>query len=115
MKHKTLSFLTLLFLITLSSCTDIKFDKEQWKSWDITEVDSHLRWDMVNDLINNYNLEGKTQEEIIELLGKPDNWEDNTQKHFYYDLGPCQRGIDFGSLDIEFKNGKVVKIEKFCN
>lgn len=115
MKHKTPPFLTLLFLIFLSSCTDVKFDTEKWKNWEISEWESHMRWDMVNDLIDNYNLEGKTQEEIINLLGKPDNWEENPQERFYYDLGPCRRGIDFGSLDIEFENGKVVNIKKSCS
>ncbi len=115
MSGKKILFSISFFLIVLSSCTDIRFDNQKWKNWDIKESDSHLRWDMVDDLIDNYNLEGKTRKEIIELLGRPDNGVASSAEHFYYDLGPCRRGIDFGSLNMEFKSGKVVKIEKHCS
>ena len=104
-----------LILLSLSSCTDNSFNSKKWKSWDIRESETNLRWDMANDLIENYNLKGKTQSEIIDLLGKPESNVQNPSDDYYYDLGPCRRGIDFGSLNIVFKNGRVIKIEKNCN
>lgn len=107
-------FYAISIVLILSSCTDINFDSKEWKKWDI-KTDTNLRWDMVDDLINNYNLKGKTEHEIKELLGEPESNVQNPSDDYYYDLGPCRRGIDFGSLNIEFKNGKVIKIEKTCN
>jgi hypothetical protein len=104
-----------LILLSLSSCTDIRFNSEKWKSWDNRESETNLRWDMANDLIENYNLKGKTQSEIIDLLGEPESNVQNPSNDYNYDLVPCRRGIDFGSLIIVFKNGRVIKIEKNCN
>ena len=70
---------------------------------------------MANDLINNYDLMDKSHDEILELLGKPGNDISNSEDEYYYDLGPCRRGIDFGSLHIEFKDGKVSLIKKYCH
>ena len=103
-----------LILLSLSSCTDVRFNSEKWKSWDIRES-TNLRWDMATDLIENHQLEGKTQSEIIDLLGKPESNVQNPSDDLYYDLGPCRRGIDYGGLTIVFKNGRVIKIEKSCN
>ena len=111
MKFKLAIF---LILLSLSSCSDISFNSEKWKGWNI-KSDTNLRWDMANDLIENHNLEGKTQSEIIDLLGEPESNVQNPSDDYYYVLGPCRRGIDFGSLIIVFKNGRVIKIEKSCN
>ena len=70
---------------------------------------------MANDLIDNYDQKGKTQNEIVRLLGEPGNGVSHSPEHFYYDLGPCRRGIDYGSLVITFNNGKVSDIEKHCH
>ena len=103
----------LLIFAILTSCTNTSFDSEKWKNWDGKE--SFVRWDMANDLIDRHSLKGKTHEEIEELLGKPGNGINSDSNHYYYDLGPCRRGIDFGSLYLDFKDDKVVQVEKHCN
>jgi hypothetical protein len=113
---KSLLFLTSLLLFSiLTACTDTNFDAEKWKSWNVQESDSNLRWDMANDLIENYELKGKSKKEIIALLGEPIGGMRNAGDVFSYDLGPCRRGIDFGGLYLTFFKGRVVKIEKTCN
>lgn len=101
--------------IVLSGCHDIDFDSEKWKNWIETESNMNMRWDMVDDLIDNYNLKGKSIEELEQLLGEAPLECPNKECVIYYNLGPCRRGIDYGSLMIEFKNGKVSNVEKYCN
>ncbi len=97
----------------MTSCSGKSFDSNKWKNWDGKE--SFIRWDMADDLINNQELRGKTQREIETLLGKPNNGQNSSADLFYYDLGPCRSGIDYGSLYIKFKDEKVVQVEKHCN
>lgn len=106
-------FIIILFL--LNSCTDISFDSEEWKNWKENESNMHMRWDMTDDLIQNYNLVGKTHQEIKELLGKPSSGVSNSKDDYLYDLGPCRSGIDYGTLYLEFKNDKVDLVKKSCN
>ncbi|PHR47039.1 MAG: hypothetical protein COA32_08945 [Fluviicola sp.] len=56
------------FLFILMSCTNRSFDSEKWKEWSYKGSDSFLRWDMADDLVDNYDLMGKTKKQIIELL-----------------------------------------------
>lgn len=81
------------------------FDSEKWKNWTELEAEWSLRWDMMNSLRNNHELNGKTRTEIIHLLGKPDS---ETNFNFRYYLGMSKRGINTGSLTIKFnQNGTV--------
>jgi hypothetical protein len=70
---------------------------------------------MSDDLIENYNLVGKPRNEILFLLGQPDNNLEGTEDEIFYDLGPCRRGIDFGALYIYFKTDTVIMVEKNCH
>jgi hypothetical protein len=45
------------------------FDSDKWKSWTMTEGEMTLRWDMTHDLQEEHQLDGMTEEQIIELLG----------------------------------------------
>jgi outer membrane protein assembly factor BamE (lipoprotein component of BamABCDE complex) len=86
-----------------------KFDSKLWKTADLnTENNMSLRWDMMNSLRNNFDLIGKSKEEIVDLLGKPLN-----EKSFIYDyyLGYSHTGINTGSLKITFDTkGKVSEV-----
>nr|WP_315131049.1 hypothetical protein [uncultured Flavobacterium sp.] len=84
-----------------------KFDSQKWKTTKMnSEDDFSLRWDMMNSLRNNYKLIGMSKNEIINLLGKPDE-NFTTEKTFRYYLGASHSGIDTGSLIIDFENGFV--------
>ena len=83
------------------------FDSKKWKNWTESETELSMRWDMMNSLRKNHELNGKTKSEIIELLGNP---ETQSNESFRYYLGMAKHGIDTGSLVIEFdKNNTVSK------
>lgn len=101
-----------IVLSSVISCGNIpheKFDSEKWKHSNDTSEDTwSLRWDMMNDLRNNYTLVGKTRKQIIALLGKPDG-DDDTKISYY--LGYSKTGINTGILTLFFdKDDKVSKI-----
>lgn len=113
LKYGSLTLLTIVFAAFLlkGRIPHATFDLERWKNWNETEknteVDCSLRWDMMNSLRNNHKLKGKTQEEIIRLLGEP---ESRTEKEFYYSLGMAKSGMEVGTLTIIFdETGKVTK------
>jgi outer membrane protein assembly factor BamE (lipoprotein component of BamABCDE complex) len=108
----TIILLIAIVLSSAISCGTIsheKFDSEKWKhSNDTSEATWSLRWDMMNDLRNNYALVGKTRKQIIDLLGKPDG-NDDTKMSYY--LGYSKTGINTGTLTLIFdKDDKVTKI-----
>lgn len=103
--------LYLLFAISYSLWPDINnyfsrtdFDSNHWKEWKMEEDTMFIRWDMVNDLQEVYQLDGMTEEQIIKLLGEP---ELKSPMEWAYDLGMARRGIDTGTLRLTFENGKV--------
>ena len=83
----------------------IEFNSELWKNWEETEATASLRWDMTYDLTSNYDLIGKSTEQIFELLGKPSG-QSNSELRYY--LGMSRHWIDTGSLVLELEEGKVV-------
>ena len=97
--------LILIGFVLKGNITHEKFDSEKWKNWTESESEWSLRWDMMNSLRNNYELKGKSKTEIIELLGKPDS---KTKTDFRYYLGMSKRGINTGSLTIEFNENGIV-------
>ncbi|PKP48264.1 MAG: hypothetical protein CVT94_08855 [Bacteroidetes bacterium HGW-Bacteroidetes-11] len=109
-------FMILPILILLfSSCSDIDFDSEKWKNWEEKESNMHMRWDMVDDLIANYLNKGMKLDEVENLIGKVtlDTIQNEIVAH--YDLGPCRRGINYGTLTIKYNQSKVISFEKSCN
>ena len=66
-----LPFIAVLLMISCNS--NMKFDSERWKHDDITR---ERRDHMMNDLLLNHNLIGKSQQWVKENLGTPD-WTDN--------------------------------------
>lgn len=63
-----------------------------------------LRWDMVYNLQDKHELDGMTEQEIIELLGEPGS---KSIVEWTYHLGMARHGIDTGTLSLIFENGKV--------
>ncbi len=101
-----LGVLVLIGFLLKGKITHEPFDSEKWKNWTETEAEMSLRWDMMNSLRNNYNLNGMSKTEILELLGPP-NW--TTELEFKYNLGMAKRGIDTGSLKIIFDSNNQVE------
>ena len=80
-----------------------KFESQKWKTANMnSEENWSLRWDMMNDLRNDYKLIGMSKNEIIKLLGEPDN-KSKSFSQFRYSLGYAHFGIDTGTLIIEFE------------
>ncbi len=82
------------------------FDKEKWFA------DKHSRYEMRDDIVESGILKGKSQSEIIEIIGKPES-NDSTDL-WQYDLGMSGAGFgwQFNYLKLTFENGKVTNVEK---
>lgn len=109
-KNKILLLLTSCFLLFLIPyliffCNNKKFDSKEWKEWKETESTLSLRYDMIKDLKNHYELTGQSRDQIIELLGNPDS---SVGHRYYYNLGYSRRGIDIGTLIIVFNDNDTV-------
>ncbi|MES2575584.1 MAG: hypothetical protein V4572_11615 [Bacteroidota bacterium] len=111
---KPLVILILFFILILcgfvlrGKISGEKFVSEKWKTADLNdEYNQSLRWDMMNNLRNNYKLVGMSKKEIISLLGNPDENFTN-KKSFRYYLGYSHTGINTASLIIDFEN-EIVK------
>ncbi|SFS91306.1 hypothetical protein SAMN04487906_2056 [Zhouia amylolytica] len=85
-----------------------EFVSREWINWEDTESSFGVRWNMTHDLIQNYDLIGKTRKEIEQLLGKPTR---ETKYEMRYYLGLTGHGINTGALTFEFKNDRVTKFE----
>ena len=100
-----LSISTLSVYLIQGKISAREFNSNEWKNWSDDDRDFSRRWDMMNSLRNNYELKDKTKNEIIELLGEPD---DKSTNEFTYNLGFAKKGIDTGALSIVFdSNGRV--------
>lgn len=78
---KILLRLVLVGLLFMAYGCKQKFDKERWnekKDWDYPR-----RNGMLKDLLKNHDLKGKLLNEVVDMLGEPDNREAN---HIYYDI-----------------------------
>jgi len=82
------------------------FDREKWFA------DKHSRFEMRDDILESGILKGKSKNEIIDLIGKPD-FNDSTDI-WTYDLGTSGAGFgwQFNSLELTFENGKVSEVKK---
>lgn len=83
-----------------------KFDSEEWKKWSTgPQYDMSLRWDMMNNLRDNYDLNQKPRKDLVELLGEPDSINSG---NYVYILGMAKHGVEEGYLIIEFDNANNV-------
>ncbi|MFF2090536.1 hypothetical protein [Paenibacillus sp. NPDC058174] len=94
--------LSLLALLLLCACQS-QFTANSWTS------DREKRSAMLSDLLNkNNNLVGKTEDEIISLLGKPEEKLDEPAFQYVYYLGRAGLGVDDSLLVLQFdENWKV--------
>ena len=84
-------FLFIGTTLILNSCqSEQKFDKAKWAEVADLMTFPNRKY-MINDLIKNYQLKGKTYNEIIEFLGQPQSGMDFDHE-VYYDID-----VDYGS------------------
>ncbi|MFD2822832.1 hypothetical protein ACFS5M_04065 [Lacinutrix iliipiscaria] len=83
-----------------------RFDKDLWRS------SPSSRYKMVDDIIESQLLMGKTEDEVLFLLGKPNSMISKDSNSFLYKLGnePSFIKSKKEQLLIVFKNGKVTKV-----
>jgi len=105
----------IISMLLLTSCTDIDFNSEKWKNWEEKESNMHMRWDMVDDLIANHLHKGMNENEVETLIGKGVETNLENERVARYMLGPCRSGIDYGTLEVRFRQSKLTSVEKRCN
>ncbi|WP_338813562.1 hypothetical protein V9L05_19445 [Bernardetia sp. Wsw4-3y2] len=105
-KFFQLIFILMTLTILLTSCNQTKFNSEEWRNWEESEVDLSLRWDMTEDLIDEYDLKGMSIEQVIKLLGQPDK---KTKKQLEYFLGHTREGINMGYLILTIENNTITE------
>jgi len=85
-KGMKIFFVIIVFCISISSCKDfqdnnLKFEQNEWKKADV-----RIRGRMYRSLIEEKILLGKTRDEVIEILGEPEQT-DPTFIKYAVDLG----------------------------
>jgi hypothetical protein len=113
-------FLVCVFLVAamvyFSSSSDkdvpfnnMKFDEVTWKKMANSEDPDNKRGLMFQDVTENYLRKGLSKQDVLGLLGEPDN--EKTENKYSYNLGMWSGyRMDYDSLDIEFDyDGKFIK------
>ncbi len=80
------------------------FNKEKWHE------DIEKRYELSEDLIDSEILIGKTKKEVKKILG--DTFQEWSADNWSYYLGSRPGIMDPDYLDIEFKDGRVVKVRQ---
>ena len=95
-------FLIIFYIITYYPIYE--FDQAKWSS------NIEKRYEMSKNLIESRILIGKTKSEIKQLLGDSNVPYENNNWNYYLGMKPDIIRIDPDILEIEFKDGKVVKV-----
>jgi amino acid transporter len=98
--------LVMLWICSISYYPSNNFDKQKWFS------DKEKRYELSEDIIESKMLIGKTKAEVKQILGDGENIENNDLWNYYLGYRPQLFGIDSDVLDIEFKDGKVIKVSQ---
>lgn len=104
--------LLLAITVTIYSCQQKqKFEKTKWAEVADLMTFPHRKY-MIDDLVQNYQLKGKTYHELVELLGQPQSKLDSTLQVFYdidvdygWDIDP----VYTKTLSIVFDKDTIVK------
>lgn len=99
--------LILAMLASWSHVPKRDFSQEKWFS------DKQSRHEMKENLMKSRLLEGKTKEEVVNILGGP-TWGDTTNV-WRYDMGTSSAGFGwkFHTLNITFENGQAARVEQY--
>ncbi len=94
----------MLWLFNMSYHPTHEFDKEKWFA------DKETRYELSENIIESKILIGKTKSEVRQILGVENNLDQSDYWSYYLGFRPGFANIDPDVLDIEFKNGKVIKV-----
>jgi len=112
-KDKIGLFFFLAFVVSMSLIWffEERFNQEIW----LTDVGE--RYKMLDDILENKFLIGKTKQEVIVLLGEPDADSKLGDNYFVYRLGvpPSFFDSELQYLLVTFENETVIKLSKAIN
>ena len=113
-KEKTKLFIISFLIIFFLSCkNETKFNRYDW----LKSVDGfYLNRDrMINDLTLNHKLVGLSKNDIIKLLGQPENYANTEEKTIYYNI-ETDYGWNIDPVyikDLKIKFNQSGKVESF--
>lgn len=93
-----------LILLAMSYYPTHRFNKAEWLE------NPKKRYQLSDDIINSNVLIGKTKAEVKQMLGDEGNPDESDHWTYYLGYKPGFISIDPDVLDIDFKDGKVVKV-----
>jgi hypothetical protein len=100
-----LGFSFIFFLYGSPFESQKSFDQQAWQS----KADTRFR--MQDDIVNNEFLMNKNKEQIIDLLGEPD--QKDASDFWIYNMGMSTSGFPaIYSLKLKFENEQITKVEK---
>ncbi|RNC87799.1 MAG: hypothetical protein ED556_01005 [Winogradskyella sp.] len=101
-------FLAVVVSILLMQFFEERFNQEIW------HTAPEERYKMLDDILENKFLIGKTKQDVISILGEPDKTLISEGDYFVYELGdpPSFFDSDPQYLLITFENDTVVKLSK---
>ncbi len=79
--------LTVLFLLNRDDVRKMPFDATAWKSAPVEFSHESVRLRMVDDFLNSHAPAGKTRQQIVAMLGEPDDTEYMRSYDMVYQLG----------------------------
>ncbi|MFD2907622.1 hypothetical protein ACFSX9_02630 [Flavobacterium ardleyense] len=94
----------ILWIFSISYYPSNDFDREKWLN------DKEKRYELSEEIIESKMLIGKTKAEVKQILGNEENADESDLWNYYLGFRPQLFGIDPDVLDIEFKNGIVIKV-----
>lgn len=80
------------------------FDRQKWLN------DKEKRYELSEDIIESNLLIGKTKIEVKQILGGEGNGDNSNLWNYYLGYKPQILVLNPDVLDVEFKNGKVIKV-----
>jgi hypothetical protein len=93
-------------------CSDIQFNSKEWRENSSTSNRCPIRSRMANELISSNRLINLDYDQVVALLGKPDN---KYEEFMIYGLGPSANSTSTGVQRLQIKLdplGKVIKVAK---
>lgn len=94
-----------LIALTMMSCgSKQEFNSEEWKQKGLDWWMTDTREKMIDDLTQSDTLIGLTQEQVIDLLGKPESQDDSAMKYLIRE----KYGTD---IDPEYISNLIVELD----